>query len=75
MLIGVSAAYLGGLADDGLSLLTDVFLVLPTFPLIIVLATYAGKGSSTVVIVVLIVDRLVLRCAADARADAVLAQS
>ena len=54
VLIGVSAAYLGGLADDGLSLLTDVFLVLPTFPLIIVLATYAGKGSSTVVIVVLI---------------------
>jgi len=54
VMIGVSAAYLGGLADDGLSLLTDVFLVLPTFPLIIVLATYAGKGSTSVVIVVLI---------------------
>ncbi len=47
VIIGVSAAYLGGLADDALSMLTDVFLVLPTFPLIIVLATYAGKGNLT----------------------------
>ena len=55
VLIGVSAAYLGGWADDVLSMFTDVFLVLPTFPLIIVLATYAGKGSLLVVIIVLIV--------------------
>jgi peptide/nickel transport system permease protein len=55
VLIGVSAAYLGGFADDALSMFTDVFLVLPTFPLIIVLATYAGKGSLLVVIIVLIV--------------------
>ena len=45
VLIGVSAAYLGGWADDGLSLMTDVFLVIPTFPLIIVIAAYAGSGS------------------------------
>jgi len=55
VLIGVSAAYLGGLADDALSLFTDVFLVLPAFPLIIVLATFAGKGNLTVVVLVLIV--------------------
>jgi peptide/nickel transport system permease protein len=55
VLVGVSAAYLGGLADDGLSLMTDVWLVLPTFPLIIVIATYAGHGSLSVVIVVLII--------------------
>ena len=54
VLIGVSAAYLGGFADDSLSLLTNVFLVLPTFPLIIILATYAGKGSLSVILVVLI---------------------
>ena len=54
VIIGVSAAYLGGMADEGLSLLTDVFLVLPAFPLIIVLATYAGKGSLLVIVVVLI---------------------
>jgi peptide/nickel transport system permease protein len=54
VLIGVSAAYLGGIADDVLSMLTNVFLVLPTFPLIIVLATYAGKGSLWVMLVVLV---------------------
>ena len=35
-------------------MMTDIFLVLPTFPLIIVLATYAGKGNLTVIIVVLV---------------------
>lgn len=54
VLIGVSAAYLGGIADDVLSMFTNVFLVLPTFPLIIVLATYAGKGSLWVILVVLV---------------------
>ena len=54
VLIGVSAGYLGGLGDSVLSLFTDVFLVIPTFPLIIILATYAGNGSVSVVIVVLV---------------------
>jgi peptide/nickel transport system permease protein len=54
VLVGVSAAYLGGIADEVLSLVTNVFLVLPTFPLIIVLATYAGKGTLLVVLVVLV---------------------
>src|SRR6266550_6021702 len=55
VLVGVFAAYLGGVADEVLSMLTNVFLVLPTFPLIIVLATYAGKGSLLVILVVLVV--------------------
>jgi peptide/nickel transport system permease protein len=54
VLVGVSAAYLGGLADSGLSALTDVFLVVPTFPLIIVIAAYAGKGNLAVMIGVLV---------------------
>src|SRR6266536_2200571 len=54
VMIGVSAAYLGGFADDSLSMFTNVFLVLPTFPLVIIFATYAGKGSLTVILVVLI---------------------
>lgn len=53
-LIGVSAAYLGGVADDILSMVTNIFLILPTFPLIIILATYAGKGTLTVILVVLV---------------------
>jgi peptide/nickel transport system permease protein len=54
VLVGVSAAYLGGIADEILSMITNVFLVLPTFPLIIVLATYAGKGTLLVILVVLV---------------------
>src|SRR3954468_17797957 len=55
VIVGVSAAYLGGIADDVLSMITNVFLVLPTFPLIIILATYAGKGTLLVILFVLVV--------------------
>jgi len=53
VLIGVSAAYLSGISDHLLSLLTDVFLVIPALPLAIVLAAYAkGGGVATLVIVI-----------------------
>ncbi|HEX3588825.1 MAG TPA: ABC transporter permease [Pseudonocardiaceae bacterium] len=55
VLIGVSAAYLGGIADDALNLFTDVFLVIPTLPLVIVIAAYARHSSVTVLIIVLVV--------------------
>ena len=55
VLVGVSAAYLGGIADDVLSMITNIFLIIPTFPLIIILATYAGKGTLIVMLVVLVV--------------------
>jgi peptide/nickel transport system permease protein len=55
VLVGVSAAYLGGLADEVFSMIINIFLIIPTFPLIIILATYAGKGTTTVVLVVLVV--------------------
>lgn len=55
IIVGVSSAYLGGLGDGLLSLLTDVFLVIPAFPLIIVIAAYAGAGGISVVIGVLVI--------------------
>jgi len=55
VLVGVSAAYLGGLADEVLSMIISIFLIIPTFPLIIILATYAGKGTLTVVLIVLVI--------------------
>lgn len=55
VLIGVAAAYLGGMADDLLSLLIDVFLVIPAFPLIIVIAAYANGGNLAVIVAVLVV--------------------
>ncbi len=55
VLIGVTAAYVGGITDDVLNLLTDVFLVIPTLPLVIVIAAYAKHSSVTVLIIVLVI--------------------
>jgi peptide/nickel transport system permease protein len=55
VLIGVAAAYLGGLWDGSLSLLTDVLLVIPLFPLLIVIAGYAHGGGTLVLILVITV--------------------
>jgi peptide/nickel transport system permease protein len=38
--VGVTAGFLGGAADEGLSLLMNVFLVLPALPLLIILLGY-----------------------------------
>jgi len=51
MVIGVTAAYVGGVTDRALSLLTDVFLILPTLPLLIVLASYLPPGAVTLIVV------------------------
>ena len=52
ILFGVSAAYLGGVTDGVLSLITDVVLVIPIFPLVIVIAAYRqNSGLGTLVIV------------------------
>ncbi len=50
VLVGVTAAYVGGLVDNGLSLVTDIFLIIPTLPLLIVLSTYL-EGSGTIAII------------------------
>jgi peptide/nickel transport system permease protein len=50
VLIGVTAGYLGGLADRVLSLVTDVFLIIPTLPLLIILAAYL-TGAGTIAII------------------------
>src|SRR5947208_6224792 len=52
VLVGVSAGYLGGTTDGILSLITDVILVIPIFPLIIVIAAYEkNAGLFTLVLV------------------------
>jgi peptide/nickel transport system permease protein len=55
VVIGVSAAYLGGLPDHVLNLFTDVFLVIPTLPLMIVIAAYARNGGVLVIIGVIVI--------------------
>jgi peptide/nickel transport system permease protein len=53
VLIGVAAAYLGGVWDGALSVLTDVLLVIPLFPLLIIIAGYARGGGTLVLIAVI----------------------
>lgn len=53
VIIGVSAAYLRGLVDGALSLFTDVLLVIPTFPLIILIAAYVRSAGLLTIIIVL----------------------
>ena len=53
VLMGVSAAYLGSIGDGVLSLITDVILVIPVFPLIIVIAAYKKNAGLFTLVVVL----------------------
>jgi peptide/nickel transport system permease protein len=50
VLIGVAAAYLGGWWDNVLNVLTDVLLVIPLLPLLIIIAAYAHGASTGVMI-------------------------
>jgi len=54
VLVGITAAYVGGAVDGALSLVTDIFLIIPTLPLLIVLSTYL-EGSGTVAIIAVLV--------------------
>jgi peptide/nickel transport system permease protein len=49
VLIGMSAGYFRGLANDILSLLINIFLVMPGLPLAIILAAYLPPGPVTLV--------------------------
>jgi peptide/nickel transport system permease protein len=52
-IIGVAAAYLGGWTENVLNLFTDVVLVIPLFPLLIVIAAYAHNSGTGTMIAVL----------------------
>jgi peptide/nickel transport system permease protein len=51
VLVGVAAGYLGGNADEGLSLFSNVFLAIPGLPLLIVLADYVPSAGSSILLV------------------------
>ncbi|MBM7440489.1 ABC transporter permease [Streptomyces sp. HB132] len=54
ILVGLAAAYFGRLVDDALTLITNVFLLLPGLPLLVILAAFLPPGTSTVVLVLVI---------------------
>jgi peptide/nickel transport system permease protein len=50
--LGISAAYVGGLWDEAVNVVTNVFLVIPAIPLLIVLSGYLHtRGMGTMVVV------------------------
>ncbi|TMB46830.1 MAG: ABC transporter permease [Chloroflexi bacterium] len=55
VVIGVSAGYFGGGTDEGLSLLSNVFLAIPALPLLIVLADYVPRAGSSILLVAAII--------------------
>lgn len=55
IVIGVTAGYVGGLVDDLLSMLTNIFLVIPALPLLIVLGSYLPRNTSSNPVVIAVI--------------------
>jgi peptide/nickel transport system permease protein len=51
--LGVLAAYSGGVVDEAVNFLTNVFLVIPVIPLLVVISAYLKSRSMGTMIVVL----------------------
>ena len=50
--LGILAAYSGGIIDEVVNFLTNVFLVIPTIPLLIVISSYLkARGMTTMILV------------------------
>jgi peptide/nickel transport system permease protein len=54
VLVGLASAYFGRTTDDLLSLLTNVFLLIPGLPLLVILAAFMPPGLGTVIVVLAI---------------------
>jgi peptide/nickel transport system permease protein len=52
-LVGITAGFMGGLVDETLSLFTNVFLIIPSLPLMIVIAGWLDSSSQLAIIAVL----------------------
>jgi peptide/nickel transport system permease protein len=53
-ILGMVAGYFGGIVDDALSLFINVFLIIPSVPLAVVLAAYLPQGPLTITLVLAI---------------------
>jgi len=55
-ILGITAGYMGGIVDDIVNLLTNVFLTIPAIPLLIVISGYLGsRGMETMILVLALV--------------------
>lgn len=53
-LVGATAAFFGGRVDDALSVVTNVFLLIPGLPLAVTLAAYLPASAATIVLVLIV---------------------
>lgn len=49
--VGMTAGYLHGFADGLLNLFTNVFLIIPSLPLLITISSYLPPGTATIILV------------------------
>jgi peptide/nickel transport system permease protein len=55
-ILGITAAYMGGLVDDVVNFLTNVFLTIPPIPLLVVASGYLkNRGMGTMIVVIALV--------------------
>jgi peptide/nickel transport system permease protein len=55
-ILGITAAYSGGIVDDAVSFLTNVFLTIPPIPLLVVVSGYLkNRGMGTMILVLALV--------------------
>ena len=53
-LLGTAAGYFGGWIDDVLTMMVNVFLVMPGLPLMVIIAAYLPTGSTTIALVLIV---------------------
>lgn len=53
--VGLVAGYLGGRIDNILMRITDLFIILPALPLMLIMASILGKGIQNIIIVIAVV--------------------
>lgn len=53
VIVGIGGGYAGGVLDEGLALLSNLFLVVPAFPLIIILSSFIHTNGVWLTIVVI----------------------
>ena len=54
VLVGIASGYAGGWIDSILSILTNIFLVIPSLPLVIILSAYLHLGNWGIIFVIAI---------------------
>lgn len=52
-LVGTTAGYAGGVVDDVLTLVVNVFLIMPGLPLMVIVAAYLPTGSLTIAFILI----------------------